>query len=166
MTTLAPAPADPSTPDEVTLASKPAAVTRGSAAWDEGYDKLTEAFRKLQSEMDKAGVKVTGKPVATFLETDDNGFRFEAQLPVEAAPATRPQGLADDVQFGQTPAGKAIRFVHKAPYDDIDSTYEAVSAYLDAKGIEAKDNFSEEYVTLGANAGDTNLEIYIYVLPK
>jgi effector-binding domain-containing protein len=166
LTPLAPAPTDPSTPDEVTLESRPSAVTRGMATWDEGFDKLTESFRKLQTEMGKAGVKITGNPVATFLETDDMGFRFEAQLPIEAAPASRPPELPADVQFGQTPSGRAIRFVHKAPYDDIDSTYEAISAYLDAKGIEVKDNFTEEYVNQGQNAGDAELELYIYVLPK
>ncbi|GGH33069.1 AraC family transcriptional regulator [Alsobacter metallidurans] len=164
--TLAPAPADPSTPDEVTIAGKPAATLRGAANWDEGYDKLTEAFARLQAEVGKAGLKPVGKPLATFLKTDDNGFEYEAQLPVDAAPIGRPAGLSSDIQFGQTPAGRAIRFVHKAPYDDIDSTYEAISAYLDAKGIEAKDNFTEEYVNQGQNAGDAEIEIFIYVLPK
>ena len=45
------------------------------------------------------------------------------------------------------PDGKALRFVHKEPYDEIDSTYETITAYLDAKGITVKDAFVEEYVT-------------------
>ena len=164
--TLAPPPVDSSTPDTVELAARPAATLRGQATWDEGYDKLTQSFQRLQSEMDKAGVRVTGKPLATFLETDDPGFRFQALLPVATPPATRPPGLPADIAFGSTPAGKAIRFVHKAPYDDIDSTYEAVSAYLDTKGIEVKDSFTEEYVAIGSGPGDTGLELYIYVQPK
>jgi effector-binding domain-containing protein len=164
--TLAPPPVDSSTPDTVELAARPAATLRGQSTWEEGYDRLTQSFQQLQSEMDKAGVRVTGKPLATFLETDDMGFRFQALLPVATPPATRPPGLPADIAFGSTPAGKAIRFVHKAPYDDIDSTYEAVSAYLDTKGIEVKDNFTEEYVAIGSGAGDTGLELYIYVQPK
>jgi effector-binding domain-containing protein len=164
--TLAPPPVDSSTPDTVELAARPAATLRGQATWDEGYDKLTQSFQRLQSEMDKAGVRVTGKPLATFLETDDTGFRFQALLPVATPPAVRPPGLPADIAFGSTPAGKAIRFVHKAPYDDIDSTYEAVSAYLDTKGIEVKDSFTEEYVAIGSGPGDTGLELYIYVQPK
>ena len=164
--TLAPPPVDSSTPDTVDLAARPAATLRGQATWDEGYERLTQSFQRLQSEMDKAGVRVTGKPLATFLETDDMGFRFQALLPVATPSATRPPGLPADIAFGSTPAGKAIRFVHKAPYDDIDSTYEAVSAYLDTKGIEVKDNFTEEYVAIGSSPGDTGLELYIYVQPK
>ena len=93
--------------------------------------------------MGKAGVRVTGAPLATFLETDDQGFKFEAMLPVHAAPGSRPAGLPAEVTFGATPAGRAIRFVHRAPYDDIDSTYEAISAYLDSKGIEVKESFTK-----------------------
>jgi effector-binding domain-containing protein len=164
--TLAPPPADPSTPDMVELTSRPAATLQGMSSWDDGYEVLTRSFEKLATEMARAGVKVTGKPLATFLETDDAGFRYEALLPIEAAPPGRPATMAPEIQFGKTPGGNAVRFVHRSPYDDIDSTYEAVSAYLDAKGIEVKDAFTEEYVTLGSGPGDTTLELNIYVQPK
>lgn len=164
--TLAPPPADASMPDEVEVIARPAVALRASSSWDDGYDTLTKTFKRLADEMAKAGIKVTGKPISTFLETDDNGFRFEAQLPIEAAPQTRPSGLPAEITFGQTPSGKFIRFVHRSPYDDIDSTYEAVSAYLDSKGVEVKDTFTEEYVNQGANAGDPALELFIYVQPK
>jgi effector-binding domain-containing protein len=164
--TLVPAPADPSMPDKVELAAKPAALLRGAATWDDGYDKLTGAFAKLQDSMAANGIPVTGKPIALFLETDDLGFRFETQLPIERAPAERPAGLAADIRFGMTPAGTAWRFVHRAPYEDIDSTYEAITAYLDQRGIDAKETFIEEYVTLGQDPSDEALEINIFVQPR
>lgn len=164
--TLAPAPADPSMPDQVELAAKPAALLRGASTWDDGYDKLTAAFTKLQESMAKFNVRVTGKPVAVFLETDDLGFRFEAQLPIERAPTERPSELAADIRFGLTPSGRAWRFVHRAPYDEIDSTYEAITAYLDQRAIDAKDAFIEEYVTLGEGPADDRLEINIFVQPR
>jgi len=166
VTTLAPPPADPSMPDEVQLASRPALTVQGQATWDDGYDTLMAAFARLKSEAAKAVLAVTGLPLATFLETDDLGFRFEAQLPVASLPAARPPAMAREIGFGATPAGRAIRFSHRGPYDDIDSTYEAITAYLDSKGIEVKENFTEEYVNPGSNAGDSALEIFIYVLPK
>ena len=164
--TLAPAPVDPSMPDEVMLASRPALTVRGQSSWDDGYDILTKSFEKLMSEAAKGGLKAAGVPLASFLETDDTGFKFEAQLPLSAAPSGRPAGIAPEIGVGKTLEGKAIRFVHRAPYDDIDSTYEAISAYLDAKGIEVKESFTEEYVNSGKDAGDTALEIFIYVQPK
>ena len=164
--TLVPPPADPSMPDKVELAGRPAALLRGAATWDDGYDKLTGAFTKLQDSMKANGIAITGKPIALFLETDDLGFRFEAQLPIDRAPAERPSGLAADIRFGLTPAGSAWRFVHRAPYEDIDSTYEAITAYLDQRGIDAKETFIEEYVTLGQGPADETLEINIFVQPR
>jgi effector-binding domain-containing protein len=164
--TLAPPPGDQANPDEVDVAARPAATIRAQSSWDEGYETLTTTFARLADEMRKAGIKVTGRPLSTFVETDDNGFRFEAQLPIESAPSQRPAGLSPDVTFGQTPSGHFIRFVHRSPYDDIDSTYEAVSAYLDSKGIEVKDNFTEEYVNAGKDAGDPAMELFIYVQPR
>ena len=163
--TLVPPSRDPSMPDKVELASKPAALLRGASTWDDGYDKLTAAFTKLQDAMTKFGIPITGKPVAVFLETDDLGFRFEAQLPIERAPAERSPELAADIRFGLTPSGRAWRFVHRAPYDEIDSTYEAITAYLDQRGIDAKEAFIEEYVTLGQGPADDGLEINIFVQP-
>ena len=153
-------------PDQVELAAKPAALLRGASTWDDGYDKLTAAFTKLQDAMTKFGIPITGKPAAVFLETDDLGFRFEAQLPIERAPAERSPELAADIRFGLTPSGRAWRFVHRAPYDEIDSTYEAITAYLDQRGIDAKEAFIEEYVTLGQGPADDGLEINIFVQPR
>ena len=114
----------------------------------------------------RACLAVNGKPVTLFTETDDQGFRYEALLPVESLPAQRPVGMAPEVRLGATPEGRAIRFVHQAPYDDIDTTYEAITAYLDLKGIEVKDTLIEEYANLGKDASDPTLEVHIYVQPR
>jgi effector-binding domain-containing protein len=166
LTTLAPPPADPMIPDQVEMTSRPALIAKGQSSWDDGYDKLKAAFRRLEAECAKDGIKVTGRPVTLFVETDDNGFRYEAVLPIDAVPAQRPSTLPNDMRFGATPEGKAVRFVYKGPYDDIDSTYEAITAYLDLKGIEAKDTLIEEYLNWGADSGDAELELQIYVQPK
>ena len=55
--------------------------------------------------------------------------------------------LSDAVKIGKTPSGKAMRFQHLGAYADIDATYDAITAYLDEKGIDAQDTFIEEYPT-------------------
>ncbi len=163
---IAPPPADPSVPDQVTMVSKPALVLKGASSWEEGYERLRTAFRILDEEAAKAGLPVTGRPVALFVETDDQGFRYEALLPVENLPAQRPAALSPEVRLGATPEGRAVRFVHQAAYEEIDSTYEAITAYLDLKGIDVKDTLIEEYVELGTDASDGAIEINIYVQPR
>jgi effector-binding domain-containing protein len=166
LTLIAPPPVDPSVPDQVTLVSKPSLVLKGASSWEEGYEKLRAAFRTLDGEAAKAGLAVVGRPVALFVETDEQGFRYEALLPVESLPSQRPQSLSPEVRLGATPEGRAFRFVHQASYEEIDSTYEAITAYLDLKGIDVKDTLIEEYVELGKDAGDGAIEINIYVQPR
>ena len=39
-----------------------------------------------------------------------------------------------------------MKFEHRGSYEDIDATYEAITAYLDEKGVEADNLFIEEYL--------------------
>ena len=67
---------------------------------------------------------------------------LRAAVPIAQAPANPPKG---DIAVGQAPSGKALKFVHRGSYDAMDSTYEAITNYLDDKALEAKDLFVEEY---------------------
>ena len=163
--TLAGKQGDPSDVDEIALVAKPVLLFAGQASWDQGFQKLSETIALLRAEADKAGLKVAGRPLSLFVETDDNGFKFEAMLPVDR-PADAAKPLATGVRNGQSPVGRSLRFVHTAPYDDIDSTYETITAYLEAKNIVVKDAFLEEYVSDLKDPGDPNLEINVYVQPK
>lgn len=165
MPTLAPGRTDPSGADEVVLVGKPAAIVRGQAKWDDNFATLQGVFARIRAQMAAAGAKAGGMPLVIFLESDDTEFKYEAMVPL--APDTSPTiAFQDGVTLGMTPSGKAIRFAHKAPYDDIDSTYEIITAYLDAKGIEVKDAFIEEYLGERQDSADPNFELHIYVQPK
>ncbi|WP_108048175.1 GyrI-like domain-containing protein [Bosea sp. 124] len=165
--TLAGKRGDPSDVDPVLLVAKPVLMLSGSASWDEGFKRLTESFRILRQEAARAQLPVAGRPLTLFLETDDHGFRYEAMLPVGQGPAgDRASSFGNGVRPGLTPAGPSLRFVHVAPYDDIDSTYETITAYLEAKSITVKDAFLEEYVGDLTDPADPNLEINVYVQPR
>jgi effector-binding domain-containing protein len=162
---LAPGPNDPTDVQEVEIAAKPAAIFSGTATWDEGFSTIKSAFQTVTTELGKAGIAVAGRPLTVFVHTDDTGFRFEAMVPVAQVPEGKTE-LTPEVKIGKTPEGKSFRFVHKEAYDEIDGTYETITAYLDAKDIVAKDAFIEEYVNDLTDASDTNLEVNIYVQPK
>lgn len=162
---LAQPPVDPSTPDEVVMASHPALIMKGQAKWDDGYAALGKAFDQLREQAKRLVLTETGYPVAVFVETDDQGFKYEAELPVSTLPSQRPADLPADLRFGATPEGKAVRFVHRGAYDEIDSTYEAISAYVDVKGLEVKDTLIEEYIAMGNDPSDLAIEVHIYVQP-
>ena len=119
----------------------------------------------MRAEIGKAGLKPVGHPITVFLEADDEGFRYRTEIPLEAAPEGKTQ-LSATVKIGQSPAGRAMKFEHRGAYDDIDSTYEAITAFLDEKGVDAQDVFIEEYLNETKTSDDPNLQIDIYVLVK
>lgn len=159
------APAEDASIKTADVGARTVIETHGAASWEEGYAKITEALAKLQAGAEKAGLKVQGHPMAVFTETDDAGFKFDAMLPVDAAADAKPD-LGADISLGQSPSGKAIRFQHRGAYDDIDSTYEAITAYLDEKGLEARNLFVEEYLNGPKDASDMALQVDIFVFLK
>jgi effector-binding domain-containing protein len=166
-----PAPSNDAAPSEATetptieLTGRPAAYIESKAVWDEGFSKINESIASIDSELDKAGIKRLGRPIAVFTETDDTSFRFRAMVPIEAIPAGK-TSLTDVIKFGETPAGKAMKFEHRGSYEDIDSTYEAITAFLDEKGLESQNLFYEEYLNDVKAPDDPTLEVDIYVLLK
>jgi effector-binding domain-containing protein len=149
----------------VELAPRPVAILRGKAEWSEGFKTLVEAFRTLDAAIGSAGLARGGRPFAAFVETDEDSFRFEAMIPLAAKPQGKP-ALPAGVELGTSPAGKAIKFQHRGPYDEIESTYNLITAFLDEKGLEAQDLFIEEYLTDTKESDDVGLEADIYVFLK
>jgi effector-binding domain-containing protein len=157
--------AEGSTGETVVLAPRPFAFIEGKADRDEVYGAIQGSLGLVKRDIDKAGLKPAGRPLAVFVESDDTGFRYHAGYPLEAAPAGK-TNLSEAVKIAVTPSGKAMRFQHLGAYADIDATYDAITAYLDEKGIDAQDSFIEEYVNDVKDGDDPNLEVDIFVLLK
>ena len=156
-----PAPAGAS----VELVARPCAYLEGKANRDEIYAAIMGALATIRAQTDKAGLKPMDHPLAVFLQADDDGFKYRAEIPIDAAPVGKTE-LSSAVKLGLTPASKAMRFEHRGAYDDIDATYEAITAYLDEKGIDAQDVFLEEYLNEMKTSDDPNLQVDIYVMLK
>jgi effector-binding domain-containing protein len=148
----------------VELAARPALSYAGKSEWDDGYKTIMDAIAKLRAEAARAGLKPIGHPLAVFLSTDDAGFRFEAMLPLDAPPADAKVG--SDFKLAQTPPGKAIKFEHRGSYEEIESTYEAITAWLDEKNLDSRDLFIEEYLNDAKGSDDTDLQVDVYVFVK
>jgi effector-binding domain-containing protein len=154
-----------STGENVDLPARPFAYIEGKADKDEIYSAILNSLSSVKRDMDKANLAPSGRPLAIFVESDDTGFKFHAGYPLTAAPEGK-SSLSDTVKIGQTPSGKAMRFEHQGAYGDIDATYDAITAYLDDKGIDAQDTFIEEYTNDVKDSDDPTLQVNIYVLLK
>jgi effector-binding domain-containing protein len=154
-----------STGEAVDFPSRPFAYIEGKADKDEIYSSILGSLSLVKRDMDKANLTPAGRPIAVFVESDDTGFKYHAGYPLTAAPEGK-STLSDTVKIGQTPSGKAMRFEHQGAYGDIDATYDAITAYLDDKGIDAQDTFIEEYANDVKDPDDPTLQVNIYVLLK
>ena len=145
--------------EEFTLAPKKVVVMKGTANWDAAFDTLIESFKALTALLDKQGIKASGNSMIVYTSTDDNGFTYLAQIPVDQ----EPKNLAKNMSMGNSPEGKALKFVHRGSYDNMDNTYEAITNHLDDKKLEAKDTFIEEYITDPLKTAEDKLVINVYV---
>jgi len=142
-----------------TLEPKKVVIAKGSANWDAAFDALIESFKTLTALLDKQGIKPTGNPMIVYTSTDDNGFTFLAEIPIEQ----EPKNLGKGMSIGKSPDGKALKFVHRGSYDNMDNTYEAITNHLDEKRLEAKDTFIEEYMNDPLKTAEDKLVINVYV---
>ena len=145
--------------EEITLAPKTVVVLKGNANWDSAFDALIDSFKSLSALLDKQGIKRSGNPMIVYTSTDDTGFTYLAELPVDQDP----KNLTKDMSMGKSPEGKALKFVHRGSYDNMDNTYEAITNHLDDKKLEAKDTFIEEYITDPLKTAEDKLVINVYV---
>jgi effector-binding domain-containing protein len=149
--------------EDAALTAKTIIYVKGSGTWDKAFETITGSFKKIKAYLDKEGLKQDGLAMTIFTATDDNGFEYQAAVPITEAPKNPPHG---DIAMGQSPQGQALKFVHRGSYEDLDNTYEAITNYLDDKRMEAKDMFIEEYVTDPVSADPKKLVVNVYVLIK
>jgi effector-binding domain-containing protein len=148
--------------EEVTLAEQTFVYMQGSGHWETAYDTLMEALKNVQVLLERRGLEAAGAPIAVYTGSDDSTFQFKAGIPVAGPIDNPPRG---DIAVGTTPAGKALKFVHRGTYDTIDVTYEAIANFLDERNLDAGEIFVEQYVNdpLTTPPGDLVINIFVPV---
>ena len=156
-----PAPVQTADPfgEQIALTPKAVVIAKGNANWDSAFDTLVESLKTLSTLLDKQGIKPAGNFMIVYTSTDDTGFTYLAEIPVDQ----EPKNLTKAMSMGKSPEGKALKFVHRGSYDNMDNTYEAITNHLDDKKLEAKDTFIEEYITDPLKTAEDKLVINVYV---
>ena len=130
--------------EEVMLTGKPIVFMAGKATWENAFPTLKEKFKTISAFLDKQKLKAAGPSMTIYTLVTDKGFEFQAAVPLAEAPVNLPRGT---VTAGQSPIGKAMKFVHRGSYDSMDMLYESIIHFLDEKNIQRQGLFVEEYVT-------------------
>lgn len=144
---------------EQTLTAKKVLIVKGSANWDSAFETLVASLKTLSEFIAKQGIKPAGPSLIVYTSTDDAGFTYQAEIPVDQ----EPKNLARGMSIGTSPEGATLKFIHRGSYDNMDNTYEAITNHLDERKLEAKDTFIEEYVTDPLTTTEDKLVINVFV---
>jgi effector-binding domain-containing protein len=149
--------------EEVMLPEVTIIYFSGSGQWDNAFATIVDAFKSVNGYLQKQGIKPAGPPMTIYTSTNDTSFQFRAAVPVTEPPKDAPTG---DIAVGKTTPGKAYKFIHRGSYDDMDTTYDAITNFLDEKQLDAKGLFIEQYVTDPVTTPEDKLVVEVYVPVK
>ena len=149
--------------EEVTLPEVTIIYFSGSGQWDNAFATIVDAFKSVNGYLQKQGIKPAGPPMTIYTSTNDTSFQFRAAVPVTEPPKDAPTG---DIAVGKSTPGKAYKFIHRGSYDDMDTTYDAITNFLDEKQLDAKGLFIEQYVTDPVTTPEDKLVVEVYVPVK
>lgn len=109
---------------------------------------LAGMYGEVTRLMEARGVSQVGAPVTVTHAVEEGIWRFDAGIPVDRNDIE----LAGAVQAGESPGGKAMRYVHIGPYDGLGEYRDAVMADLEARQLTQRAPVIEQYVS---DPGDT-----------
>lgn len=147
------------------FAARPALRLKGQTTWENGFDNLRKAIAQLEGETRRLNLVRDGQPMTYFVDSDDLGFTYEAMLPLKDAPPADTK-FEKDFDAATSPAGRAVVFNHQGAYDEIDTAYEALTAWLDDKNLVSTGKFLEEYENIPEKSDDPAMKLKIIVFLK
>lgn len=147
------------------IAARSVLRIKGQTTWENGFDNLRKAIAQLEDEAKRLNLVRDGQPMTYFIDSDDLGFTYEALLPLKEAPPSDTK-FGKDFDAATSPAGRAVVFTHQGAYDEIDTAYEALTAWLDDKNLVSTGKFLEEYENIPEKSDDPAMKLKIIVFLK
>ena len=128
---------------------------------------MQSSFARLGQFMAQNKLAAAGPPRAIYTNWGTS-IDFTLAFPIVAAPPVTVS--APNIVIGTIPGGRALRFVHRGPYDTIRTTYGQVDAWLRERGAIKTDadwarysGMWEEYLGEPGTMPDAELSTYIYL---
>jgi effector-binding domain-containing protein len=138
-------------------------VRRKSAMAPEAIGKaMAEAFDALGAFVGKNNVAVAGPPLAIYHDYSDAGVTMDVGFPVADAGVK----AAGEIKTGETPGGKALKAVHRGPYDNLRATYDTLGKEMQKSGIPMPAYSWEVYLNEPGTTPDADLVTEIFMPVK
>ena len=129
----------------ITAAMNPEAL---SAAIGAGFSKVMQA-------LGAAGVAPAGPPCCVYRGMQGDQFVDDVGIPIAAEDAGKIS--TGEVKVFETPGGEAYRLLHKGPYPELESAYQAIMAKFKADGREFQGVAVETYLNDPASTPESEL---------
>lgn len=121
---------------------------------------MAEAFREITAFMVEQDLAMSAQPMAITRSWDEKGFRIDAAIPVVRS-NVQPPG---NVRWGHSPSGRAVRLIHRGPYDSMAPSYEKLAAYMAVHGLVEGNISWEQYISDPIETDPESLLTHIYFL--
>jgi effector-binding domain-containing protein len=126
----------------IELTEQPALAIRETVAVADIPAKMQEFFGELGRFIKAVNIAIAGPPFALYHSWNDRETVMEVGFPV--VPGAAGEGR---IQPTALPGGKAVTGMHFGPYDKLVESYNAMTAWMKANGLEAAGRMWETYLT-------------------
>lgn len=121
-------------------------------------EKTGASYGQLLSNIQVNGMEMTGPPITVTTKWEENAFVFDNCIPVENIKGD----LSAKVFESKTYSGYALKLEHLGSYDNLNSSYETILAYIAQMGLEITENPWEVYISDPSNTPEEKLITHIY----
>jgi effector-binding domain-containing protein len=119
---------------------------------------LAAAYQEITAFMTGNQIEMSAQPMTITRAWSESGYAFDAAIPVVMKDVV----LTGNVQAGKSPSGRAVRVIHRGPYDRMMPTYEKLSAYMTANGLREGPVSWEHYISDPGKTPGNELITHIY----
>lgn len=126
--------------------------------------KYAKSYGQLVSNIQVNGMKMSGQPLTITTKWEGNTFEYENCIPVQNVKGD----LSASVFSSKTYSGTAVKIEHLGSYDNLNSTYDDIIAYINQMNFEIIGDPWEIYVSDPSNTVEDKLitDVYFPVKPK
>jgi effector-binding domain-containing protein len=129
-----------------------------SMAPDDIGKAMGEAFGMLGKFIGENNIAVAGPALSIYHDYSEKGVVMDIGFPVAAGVEA-----GGEIELGETPGGKALKAVHRGPYDTLRNTYDALGDHMKENGIPMPPLSWEVYVSDPATTPEAELVTEIFM---
>jgi len=133
-------------------ASQPVLSIRKITSISRLPEEIGKAYGMIAMYLQELGEQPAGAPFTAYYNMDMENLDVEMGFPV-----SKPMEGRGEIKAGIIPEGKYAEGMYKGPYSEISSAYDAISAWMDEKGLTPTGAAYEYYFNTPGEVPDSEL---------